>query len=64
MCFDVDGVAVEEVLRPVDRAGLYVPGGRAAYPSTVLMTAIPAAVAGVPQVALASRPTATEGSRP
>ena len=46
MRFDVDGVAVEEVLRPVDRAGLYVPGGRAAYPSTVLMTAIPARVAG------------------
>ena len=35
--------------RPVDRAGLYVPGGRAAYPSTVLMTAIPAQVAGVPE---------------
>ncbi|HEY3722643.1 MAG TPA: histidinol dehydrogenase [Acidimicrobiia bacterium] len=54
--FDVDGVAVEEVLRPVDRAGLYVPGGRAAYPSTVLMTAIPAAVAGVPHVALCVPP--------
>ena len=40
--FDADGIAVEELLRPVDRAGLYVPGGRAAYPSTVLMTAIPA----------------------
>jgi histidinol dehydrogenase len=47
-----DGVELEEVVRPVDRAGLYVPGGRAAYPSTVLMTAIPARVAGVPEVAL------------
>jgi histidinol dehydrogenase len=54
--FDADGVAVEEVLRPVDRAGLYVPGGRAAYPSTVLMTAIPARVAGVPEIALCVPP--------
>jgi histidinol dehydrogenase len=46
------GIELEEVLRPVDRAGLYVPGGRAAYPSTVLMTAIPARVAGVPEIAL------------
>ena len=46
--FDADGVTVTEAIRPVDRAGLYVPGGRAAYPSTVLMTAIPAAVAGRP----------------
>jgi histidinol dehydrogenase len=56
--FDADGVAVEELLRPVDRAGLYVPGGRAAYPSTVLMTAIPAAVAGVPEIALVVPPDA------
>jgi histidinol dehydrogenase len=54
--FDADGVAVAELLRPVDRAGLYVPGGRAAYPSTVLMTAIPAAVAGVPEIALVVPP--------
>jgi histidinol dehydrogenase len=51
-----DGVAVEEVLRPVDRVGLYVPGGRAAYPSTVLMTAIPASVAGVPETVLCVPP--------
>lgn len=37
---------------PVDRAGLYVPGGRAAYPSTVLMNAIPAKVAGVPRIVM------------
>jgi histidinol dehydrogenase len=41
---------------PVDRAGLYVPGGRAAYPSTVLMNAIPAKVAKVPQVAVVTPP--------
>ena len=44
------------LVRPVRRAGLYVPGGRAAYPSTVLMTAIPARVAGVRQVMLATPP--------
>ena len=42
------------VTRPVRRAGLYAPGGRAAYPSTVLMTAIPARVAGVGEVVLAT----------
>ena len=42
--------------RPVRRAGIYAPGGRAAYPSTVLMTAIPARVAGVPEVVLATPP--------
>jgi histidinol dehydrogenase len=41
---------------PVRRAGLYAPGGRAAYPSTVLMTAIPARVAGVKEVVLATPP--------
>lgn len=46
------------VARPVRRAGLYAPGGRAAYPSTVLMTAIPARVAGVKEVVLATPPSA------
>lgn len=41
---------------PVDRAGLYIPGGQAAYPSTVLMNAIPAVVAGVPDVAVTTPP--------
>jgi histidinol dehydrogenase len=44
--------------RPVRRAGLYAPGGRAVYPSTVLMTAIPARVAGVREVVLATPPHA------
>jgi len=44
------------VTRPVRRAGVYAPGGRAAYPSTVLMTVIPARVAGVAEVVLATPP--------
>lgn len=51
-----DGVLVREIRVPVDRAGLYVPGGRALYPSTVLMTAIPARVAGVPELVLCVPP--------
>jgi histidinol dehydrogenase len=51
------------VTRPVRRAGLYAPGGRAAYPSTVLMTAIPARVARVTEVILATPPRA-DGSVP
>ncbi|HKB18028.1 MAG TPA: histidinol dehydrogenase [Candidatus Dormibacteraeota bacterium] len=46
------------VTRPVRRAGVYAPGGRASYPSTVLMTAIPARVAGVSEVVLATPPRA------
>ena len=51
-----DGIVVRELRRPVDRAGCYAPGGRALYPSTVLMTAIPARVAGVGQVVLCVPP--------
>ncbi|MDP6782355.1 MAG: histidinol dehydrogenase [Dehalococcoidia bacterium] len=43
---------------PMDRVGIYVPGGRAAYPSTVLMTAIPARIAGVEEVIVATPPQA------
>jgi histidinol dehydrogenase len=56
--FERGGVRIEELCRPVDRAGLYVPGGRARYPSTVLMTAIPAKVAGVCEVAICVPPGA------
>lgn len=51
-----DGIVVRELVRPVDRAGCYAPGGRALYPSTVLMTAIPARVAGVAEVVLCVPP--------
>jgi histidinol dehydrogenase len=54
--FRRDGLVIEGRHQPVDRAGLYVPGGRAVYPSTVLMTAIPARVAGVPEVVLCVPP--------
>jgi histidinol-phosphate aminotransferase len=50
------GLTVEGWAQPVDRAGCYVPGGRAVYPSTVLMTAVPARVAGVPEVVLCVPP--------
>jgi histidinol dehydrogenase len=50
------GVEVTELVVPIDRAGCYVPGGRAPLASSVLMTAIPARVAGVPEVLLCSPP--------
>lgn len=51
-----EGVTVDVAYDPVDRAGCYVPGGLAAYPSTVLMTAVPARVAGVQTVCVATPP--------
>ena len=45
-----DGTVLGQEIRPLQRAGLYVPGGKAAYPSSVLMNAIPAKVAGVPEL--------------
>lgn len=53
---DANGSLLGQEVRPLARVGLYVPGGRAAYPSTVLMTAIPARVAGVPEIVLVSPP--------
>lgn len=47
---DPDGTMLGQQVTPLDRAGLYVPGGKATYPSSVLMNAIPAKVAGVPEV--------------
>ena len=54
--FGDDEVVLGKRYTPVDRAGLYIPGGRACYPSTVLMNAIPAKVAGVPRVAMVTPP--------
>ncbi|NET31112.1 MAG: histidinol dehydrogenase [Cyanothece sp. SIO1E1] len=51
-----DEVVLGKRYTPVDRAGLYVPGGLAAYPSTVLMNAIPAKVAGVPRIVMVTPP--------
>ncbi|MDX3894372.1 histidinol dehydrogenase [Pusillimonas sp.] len=47
-----DGTTLGQKITPLDRVGLYVPGGKAAYPSSVLMNAIPAKVAGVPEVVM------------
>ena len=47
-----DGTRLGQRVTPIDRVGLYVPGGKAAYPSSVLMNAIPARVAGVPELAM------------
>ena len=54
--FVTEGVRVTELVRPVRRAGCYAPGGRARYPSTVLMCAAPARVAGVEEVVLCVPP--------
>lgn len=53
---DKRGVVMGQKIIPVDRAGLYVPGGTAAYPSTVLMDSIPAKIAGVPEVVMVTPP--------
>lgn len=53
-----NGRRLRLLYRPLARVGVYVPGGRAFYPSTVLMTAVPALSAGVPEVAVACPPTA------
>lgn len=54
--FGDDDVVLGKRYTPVDRAGLYIPGGRASYPSTVLMNAIPAKVAGVPRIVMVTPP--------
>ncbi|NCU16741.1 histidinol dehydrogenase [Pallidibacillus pasinlerensis] len=51
-----DGIILGQKVTPLDRIGVYVPGGKAAYPSTVLMTVLPAVVAGVNEIALVSPP--------
>ncbi|OGW18987.1 MAG: histidinol dehydrogenase [Nitrospirae bacterium GWC2_46_6] len=50
--FKKDGAILGQIIRPIERAGVYVPGGKASYPSTVLMNVIPAIVAGVKEIAL------------
>ena len=60
----VDGGVVTERWIPVDRVGLYVPGGRAVYPSSVLMNVIPAQIAEVSSIAVASPPQKEFGGRP
>lgn len=56
-----DGVVIGQKVTPLDRVGLYVPGGTAAYPSTVLMDAIPAKIAGCKEIVMVT-PPAKDGS--
>ncbi len=51
-----DGTVLGQLVRPLERIGVYIPGGRAAYPSTVLMTVIPARVAGVSEIVMMTPP--------
>ena len=53
-----DGIILGQKITPVEKAGLYVPGGTAAYPSTVLMDAIPAKIAGVKEIVMVTPPSA------
>ncbi len=62
--YEEEGVGLlGQLVRPLDRVGLYIPGGSAAYPSSVLMNAIPARVAGVASLAICT-PAAKDGSVP
>ncbi|MCE1250331.1 MAG: histidinol dehydrogenase [Comamonadaceae bacterium] len=58
---DADGTLLGQKVTPLDRVGIYVPGGKAAYPSSVLMNAIPAHVAGVPEIIMVV-PTPARGN--
>jgi histidinol dehydrogenase len=51
-----EGILLQQVMRPLERVGIYVPGGKASYPSTVLMAAIPAKVAGVQEILMVTPP--------
>lgn len=58
MMYRDDGIMLGQKISPMDRVGIYVPGGKAAYPSTVLMNAVPAQIAGVPEIFIATPPQA------
>lgn len=60
---DPIGVGLGQMVQPLERVGIYVPGGKAAYPSTVLMNAIPARVAGVREIVMVSPPSRDEAAR-
>lgn len=59
--YEGEDVILGQLIRPLERAGIYIPGGRAAYPSTVLMNAIPAKIAGVKEIIMITPPS-PEGS--
>ncbi|WAA64782.1 histidinol dehydrogenase [Microbacterium oxydans] len=58
-----EGAVITQRWQPVHRVGVYIPGGKAVYPSSVIMNVVPAQVAGVTQIALASPPQADQGGR-
>ena len=62
-CEDETGSYTGQIFRPLQRVGIYVPGGKASYPSTVLMTVLPAMVAGVPEIVMVT-PPGKEGAIP
>jgi histidinol dehydrogenase len=62
--YESDGITVGVRVSPIARAGVYAPGGKARYPSSVLMSAIPARVAGVPEIILATPLAGNESDDP
>lgn len=56
ICNVDEGISAGQIVRPLDSVGCYIPGGRAVYPSSILMTVIPAKIAGVPQVICCTPP--------
>jgi len=52
----IDGVKIERIVKPIDSVGCYVPGGKARYPSTLIMCAVPAIIANVSRIAVVSPP--------
>ena len=63
MTTNPDGVMLGQKVTPLDRVGVYVPGGKAAYPSSIIMNVVPAQVAGVPEIAMVS-PAQKNGQLP
>lgn len=58
------GATLSQRVRPIERAGVYVPGGKALYPSSVIMNAVPASVVEVPEILMATPPAKDGGLRP
>lgn len=54
--YEEEDIILGQMVRPLERVGIYIPGGRAAYPSTVLMNAIPAKIAGVKEIIMITPP--------
>ena len=61
---DAEGTTLGMRVTPLDRVGVYVPGGKAAYPSTVIMNVVPAVVAGVPEIVMVTPPRPRPGGTP